>query len=69
MENSKKKLGFGFMRIPLIDAADQKSIDYPQLERMVDVFMERGFTYFDTAYVYHNFISENVIFSKGLMKC
>ncbi len=25
---------------------------------MVDTFIERGFTYFDTAYMYHNFKSE-----------
>ena len=25
---------------------------------MVDTFLERGFTYFDTAYMYHNFKSE-----------
>lgn len=25
---------------------------------MVDKFLERGFTYFDTAYMYHDFKSE-----------
>ncbi|NNU77670.1 aldo/keto reductase [Clostridium estertheticum] len=61
MENSVKKLGFGFMRLPLISPEDQKSVDYEQAKKMVDVFMERGFTYFDTAYLYHSFISENVL--------
>ncbi|MCB2295425.1 aldo/keto reductase [Clostridium algoriphilum] len=61
MENSAKKLGFGFMRLPLISPEDQKSVDYDQLKKMVDIFMERGFTYFDTAYLYHSFISENVL--------
>jgi hypothetical protein len=28
------------------------------LEQMVDTFLERGFTYFDTAYMYHGFKSE-----------
>ena len=56
-----KKLGFGFMRLPLTNLDDQTSIDYEQLNKMVDTFLERGFTYFDTAYMYHNFISENVL--------
>lgn len=53
-----KKLGFGFMRLPITDKNDQTSIDFGQLNEMVDTFLERGFTYFDTAYMYHNFKSE-----------
>lgn len=53
-----KKLGFGFMRLPIINEDDQTSVDFNQLNEMVDLFMERGFTYFDTAYMYHNFYSE-----------
>lgn len=56
-----KKLGFGFMRLPLIDAENQKNVDKEQLCKMVDTFLERGFTYFDTAYMYHDFNSENVL--------
>ncbi|MBQ8994902.1 MAG: aldo/keto reductase [Oscillospiraceae bacterium] len=43
-----KKLGFGLMRLP------RKGIrtDVEQTKKMVDLFMEAGFTYFDTAYVY-----------------
>ena len=48
-----KKLGFGCMRFPLLDAEDNTSIDFPQVCQMVDLFLERGFTYFDTAYFYH----------------
>ena len=47
-----KKLGFGLMRLPLLDKADAASVDVEQVKRMVDLFLERGFTYFDTAYVY-----------------
>ncbi|MFQ9696224.1 MAG: aldo/keto reductase, partial [Zhenhengia sp.] len=54
----QKKLGFGFMRLPLTNKEDPKSIDYEMLSQMVDTFLERGFTYFDTAYMYHNFKSE-----------
>ncbi|MBQ7902787.1 MAG: aldo/keto reductase [Oscillospiraceae bacterium] len=53
-----KKLGFGFMRLPLLDENDVLSVDVDQLCRMVDTFIERGFTYFDTAYVYHKQQSE-----------
>ncbi|MCW3787883.1 aldo/keto reductase [Plebeiibacterium sediminum] len=57
----QKKLGFGCMRLPLLDAKDQKSINYDQVNTMVDAFINNGFTYFDTAYMYHDFISENVV--------
>ena len=43
-----KKLGFGMMRLPRIDG----EIDIEQSKKMVDIFMNAGFTYFDTAYVY-----------------
>ncbi|HEY5558075.1 aldo/keto reductase [Acetobacterium sp.] len=54
----QKKLGFGFMRLPVTDQEDSTSIDMEMLNKMVDTFLERGFTYFDTAYMYHNFKSE-----------
>jgi predicted aldo/keto reductase-like oxidoreductase len=53
-----KRLGFGCMRLPITDASDQTSIDMPQFERMVDEFLDRGFTYFDTAWMYHAHQSE-----------
>ncbi|MCE1248941.1 MAG: aldo/keto reductase [Firmicutes bacterium] len=53
-----KKLGFGLMRLPLKNKEDQTDIDMEQLNRMVDTFLEKGFTYFDTAYMYHNNMSE-----------
>ncbi|MDR0883432.1 MAG: aldo/keto reductase [Oscillospiraceae bacterium] len=56
-----KKLGFGFMRLPQTDAADTKSIDLPQVVRMVDHFLAHGFRYFDTAYPYHAGVSEEAI--------
>ena len=42
------KLGFGLMRLP------RKGLftDIEHVKRMVDLFMEAGFTYFDTAFVY-----------------
>lgn len=56
-----KKLGFGLMRLPLKDKEDQSSIDMEQLNKMVDAFIEEGFTYFDTAYMYHLFKSEEAV--------
>ena len=53
-----KKLGFGLMRLPLLDPADAASIDMEQLKKMVDVFLDKGFTYFDTAWMYQGFASE-----------
>lgn len=56
-----KKLGFGLMRLPLTNAEDPKSIDLEQLKQMTDEFLAGGFTYFDTAYMYHDFQSEIAI--------
>lgn len=56
-----KKLGFGFMRLPLLDEQDPASFDYPALEALVDAFLERGFTYFDTAPTYHGGQSEEAL--------
>jgi len=43
-----KKLGFGLMRLPQKNGA----IDVEQTKEMVDLFLEAGFTYFDTAWAY-----------------
>ena len=53
------KLGFGLMRLPV--KSGPTDIDQEQLNAMVDLFLERGFTYFDTSFVYHNGESENAI--------
>jgi uncharacterized protein len=51
------KLGFGLMRLPM----NQEEVDMEQTKDMVDRFMEAGGTYFDTAYVYINGKSEEVV--------
>lgn len=43
-----KKLGFGLMRLP----QKEGKIDVEQIKTMVDMFLEAGFTYFDTAWAY-----------------
>lgn len=60
-----KKLGFGLMRLPsydeqkaLRDGVDEGKIDLELVNQMVDTFIEKGFTYFDTAWMYCNFQSE-----------
>lgn len=54
----EKKLGFGLMRLPRKDPNNAADIDIDQLKQMVDCFMENGFTYFDTAWMYNGFASE-----------
>ena len=63
----QKKLGFGFMRLPLKNHEDPTSVDTDMLNIMVDTFLERGFTYFDTAYMYHEFKSE-IFLREALVK-
>ena len=58
---SEKKLGFGLMRLPSLDPNDPGKIDIEQVKKMVDTFIERGFTYFDTAWMYCAFKSENAV--------
>ena len=43
------KLGFGLMRLP---QKEDSTIDVEQTTEMVDLFLEAGFTYFDTAWAY-----------------
>ena len=45
------KLGFGLMRLPSMPG-NPDVIDIEQTKKMVDLFMEAGLTYFDTAFVY-----------------
>ena len=59
--SGSKKLGFGMMRLPLLNPGDAASIDLEQMKQMVDTFIERGFTYFDTAWMYCAFKSEEAV--------
>ncbi|MBR0144075.1 MAG: aldo/keto reductase [Clostridia bacterium] len=55
----EKKLGFGMMRLPTREAGNAAAVDLKELDAMVDTFLENGFTYFDTAWMYNAFESEN----------
>jgi len=57
-------LGFGTMRLPLL--ADG-NVNEPLVGEMVDYAMAHGVNYFDTAWPYHNGVSETVV-SKALRK-
>jgi predicted aldo/keto reductase-like oxidoreductase len=52
-------LGFGCMRLPVFST--QADIDIEEFKKMVDIYMESGMNYFDTAYMYHEGKSENAV--------
>ncbi len=53
----KKNFGFGMMRLPMKD----NDVDYDQVSQMVDLFLENGFNYFDTAHGYIDGKSEMAV--------
>lgn len=46
-------LGFGLMRLP-VEGDQPDKVKFEEACEMVDTFLEHGFTYFDTSYVYQN---------------
>ena len=52
-----RNFGFGFMRLPMLG----EDVDIEQTKQMVDLFLEQGFRYFDTAHGYLNGKSEFAI--------
>lgn len=59
-ELMQKKLGFGCMRLPVLDGNAEK-IDDAVFCNMIDAYMQQGFRYFDTAYPYHDQKSEEAL--------
>ena len=53
-------LGFGAMRLPIVDGVET-NIDVAKTEEMVSYAMEHGINYYDTAYIYHMGESEKVM--------
>ena len=53
--NGIGKLGFGLMRLP---RREDGAMDIGQIMEMTDLFLEKGFNYFDTAFVYDGGLSE-----------
>lgn len=60
MDKVKKNFGFGCMRLPM----NGEEVDLEQTKKMVDIFIEQGFNYFDTAHGYIQGKSE-----KALKEC
>lgn len=52
-----KKLGFGCMRLPMING----EVDYVEFSKMIKTFLDNGFIYFDTAHGYLDGKSEIAI--------
>ncbi len=52
------KLGFGLMRLPVLPDGE---VDVEQVKQMADLFLSRGYTYFDTAYGYMGGKSEEAV--------
>ena len=56
-----KKRGFGAMRLPLLRPGEQTAVDMETAKQMFDTYLAAGYTYFDTAYFYHEGKSEEVL--------
>ena len=56
--NKIPTMGFGLMRLPNLGTYDK--IDIEKYSQMADYYMEHGMNYFDTAYMYHDGMSETV---------
>ena len=54
------RLGFGLMRLPVLDKNDAASVDVEKVKQMVDAFIDAGFTYFDTAIMYCGSASQRI---------
>jgi hypothetical protein len=54
-------LGFGCMRLPLLDPSDRTGIDKEAATKMVDYAISQGINFFDTAWFYHGGNSEPFI--------
>ena len=53
-------IAFGMMRMPRV-SPDSQEIDYKTAEKMIARAMEAGINYFDTAYMYHDGLSEKCV--------
>lgn len=54
------RLGMGVMRLPVKDGNDAL-IDYERAKHLIDLCMEQGINYYDTAYIYHGGKSEEFL--------
>ena len=61
IEGTYSALGFGCMRFPMKEAEGKWEIDLPQVEQMFEQALDAGVNYFDTAYPYHDGMSERIV--------
>lgn len=54
------ELGFGLMRLPLLDTADKSSVDIETTREMLRQYIASGFRYFDCGFYYHGGQSESI---------
>lgn len=57
MDGVKKNFGFGCMRLPMVNG----KVNIEEMNKMVDIFLENGFNYFDTAHGYLQGESEKAL--------
>jgi uncharacterized protein len=57
LEFKPSALGFGAMRLPVIDG-DQSKVNIPEATRIIRYAIDHGVNYLDTAYFYHNGFAE-----------
>lgn len=57
MDKIKKNFGFGCMRLPM----NNNEVDFTKFSAMIDIFIENGFNYFDTAHGYVGGKSETAL--------
>lgn len=60
------RLGMGVMRLPVLEQ-DNARIDYERAQELIDLCMEGGVNYYDTAYIYHGGNAEEFL-GKALAK-
>ncbi len=54
-------LGFGAMRLPIVENNGKTRIDEPEAIRIIRYAIDQGINYIDTAYPYHNGESETLV--------
>lgn len=54
------RLGMGVMRLPVVNQ-DDAVIDYKKAKEIIDLCMQSGINYYDTACIYHGGKSEEFI--------
>jgi predicted aldo/keto reductase-like oxidoreductase len=62
MSTEEKKLGFGMLNMPRMNAADDGTLGMDEMKKLVDLFLKKGFTYFDAAYRYYGVQSEKTAY-------